>query len=81
MDRRNGVILVMPSRFSRMSQDERMKWAEKEARLRALGFDPAAERIREQQVGATSSEAGRALRRLARIIRGQNGSTDVDGRG
>jgi len=50
-----------------MTWEERLAWAKIEVSIRAhVPFNPLKERQREQEVGATSDEAGRAVRRYLR---------------
>ena len=50
-----------------MTPEERLAWVKKEAFIRAhQPYDPVKERRREQEVGATSNEVGRAVRKYLR---------------
>ena len=57
----------MPSKWARMTWEQRLAWAEKEAWIRKTQpFDPVKEREREREVAATSIQAGQAIRRYWR---------------
>lgn len=60
----------MPSVFSRMTFRQKMEWAKAEWMIRQTeAFDELRWRRREQAVGATANEAGRAIRTFVRIAR------------
>lgn len=61
----------MPSRFSRMTWPQRLAWAKQELFLRRFyGFNAELWRQREQDVGATTSQANRAIRRHLKLNQG-----------